>query len=185
MRRKPVQVSAKHSIWFCGYIELGFIEVDTFWILVLCIQCAVCVWLLIMSQGTGAVTPQTPGRPWSSLRLELWETNAKEKDPSESLGFTFWQSRENTCGAFAVALLPMLTTQGKENSWSVGLQGKIYSEIWNQLIKEKTHPETSVSGLWDLGDFVLVPLGVLGQTSALFHVSWGAFLHWQTWSTAG
>lgn len=54
--------------------------------------------------------------------LELPETGAVRnkcigKDPSESLGFTFWQSRENTCGAFTVALLLMLTSQGKENSW--------------------------------------------------------------------
>lgn len=63
------------------------------------------------------------------------------KDPSGSLGFTFWQSRENTCGAFAVALLPMLTAQGKENSWSAGLQGRSIVKSWTSWKREKTHPD--------------------------------------------
>lgn len=158
---KDLQIQT-HNIWFCQYIELGFIGVGTFWILVLCIQSALCVWFLNISQGTGAVTPQEA--------LELPETGAGRNKchRKESLRVPWLYlltGKENTCGAFAVALLPMLTSQGKENSWSVGLQGKISSEILNQLKKGKNTPwlqwvacETWEILCWFLWEFLAKPV---------------------------
>lgn len=105
---------------------------------------------------------------WEALELPETGAGRNKCHRKESLRVPWLYlltGKENTCGAFAVALLPMLTSQGKENSWSVGLQGKISSEILNQLKKGKNTPwlqwvacETWEILCWFLWEFLAKPV---------------------------
>lgn len=148
-----------YNIWFCPYIELGFIGMNTFWIVVLYTQCAVYAFVsLTCPQRKELSLLQHLGGLRAPHNWTCKKQTEQERIHQLSLYFTFWRQRENLYGGFTVALLPVLTSQGKEkilDQWDYKERSVVKSWTnWNRT----PLPPTSVSGLWLVGKFVLVPL---------------------------
>lgn len=129
-----------HNVWFCWYTELVFTGMDTFWILVLCVHCAVCVrdsWTFPRGQelsllrhlealelpDPGAVRNKCLGK--GSLRVPwLYLLTVKGKH--------LW--------CFCSCIASHADCPGKREFLISRTSRKIYSEILNQLKKGKNTP---------------------------------------------